>query len=234
MQIGLQIGLQMMKRVVVPELLDNDAGTLREIEDSLADLRMFNRRFGGVSVMSTLLLEVATRKRLTTISFLDVAGASGDVATLSGEFLARHGITLKPVLLDRAASHLNRSQPAVCGDALALPFADNSFDVVGSSLFLHHLEPGQIVAFTNEALRVARHAFLVNDLVRNPVHLAVAEAGRLIYRSRITRHDAPASVRRAYTVREMKDFVAQTKAESFQIGTYYFFRMGGIAWNRHV
>jgi ubiquinone/menaquinone biosynthesis C-methylase UbiE len=219
-----------MKRVVVPELLDDDAGTPREVEGSLADLRMFNRRFGGASVTSRLLLEVATRRRLTTVSFLDVAGASGDVAMLSGEFLARHGITLKSVLLDRATSHLNGGHPAVCGDALALPFADNSFDVVGCSLFLHHLEPQQISAFTNEALRVARHAFLINDLVRHPVHLAVAEAGRAIYRSRLTRHDAPASVRRAYTVKEMKDLLAQTKAQSFEIGRHYFFRMGGIAW----
>ncbi|HJX84654.1 MAG TPA: methyltransferase domain-containing protein, partial [Candidatus Angelobacter sp.] len=167
---------------------------------------------------------------LTVISFLDVAGASGDIAIMSHEFLARHGITLNTVLLDRASSHLNGAHPAVCGDALALPFADNSFDVVGSSLFLHHLEPDQIIAFTNEALRVARHAFLVNDLVRDPVHLAVAEAGRLIYRSRITRHDAPASVRRAYTVKEMKDFMAQTRAGFFEISKLYFFRMGGIAW----
>ena len=219
-----------MKRVVVPELLDGDTGTPREVADSLADLRMFNRRFGGSSVTSKLLLEVATRRRLATISFLDVAGASGDVAATSGEFLARRGIALSAVLLDRAPSHLKGAHPAVCGNALALPFADNSFDVVGSSLFLHHLEPAQIVAFTNEALRVARHAFLVNDLVRNPVHLAVAEAGRVIYKSRITRHDAPASVRQAYTVKEMKDLMAQTRAESFAIGTHYFFRMGGIAW----
>ncbi len=219
-----------MKRVVVPELLDGDTGTPREVAGSLADLRMFNRHFGGGNVTGKLLLEVATRRHLTTISFLDVAGASGDVATLSGEFLARHGIILRPVLLDRASSHLNGGHPAVCGDALALPFADNSFDAVGCSLFLHHLEPQQVIAFTHEALRVSRHAFLINDLVRHPVHLAVAEAGRAIYRSRLTRHDAPASVRRAYTVKEMKDFVAQTRAESFEINTHYFFRMGGIAW----
>jgi flavin-dependent dehydrogenase/ubiquinone/menaquinone biosynthesis C-methylase UbiE len=219
-----------MKRVVIPELLDDDTGTPREVADSLADLRMFNRRFGGGHVTSRLLLEIATRQQMTAISFLDVAGASGDIVTMSARFLAQHGITLNAVLLDRAPSHLNGTHPAVCGDALELPFPDNSFDVVGSSLFLHHLEPGQIVAFTNEALRVARHAFLVNDLVRNPIHLALAEAGRLIYRSRITRHDAPASVRRAYTVKEMREFIAQTRAQSFEIGTYYFFRMGGIAW----
>jgi hypothetical protein len=220
-----------MKRVVIPELLDDDSnGTPSEIAGSLADLRMFNRYFGGASVTGKLLLEVATRRQLTTISFLDVAGASGDVATLSGQFLARHGVTLNPVLLDRAASHLNGSHPAVCGDALALPFADNSFDVVGCSLFLHHLESEQIVAFTNEALRVARHAFVINDLVRNPVHLAFTEAGRIIYRSRITRHDASTSVRRAYTVKEMQYLLAKTEAQSFDIGTYYFFRMGGIAW----
>ena len=38
-----------MRRVVVPELLDSDAGTPREVEGSLADLRMVNRFFGGAA-----------------------------------------------------------------------------------------------------------------------------------------------------------------------------------------
>ena len=61
-----------MKRVVIPELLDTDAGTQREIEGSLADLRMINRNFGGVRTMMRLLRSVARKENLKTISWLDV------------------------------------------------------------------------------------------------------------------------------------------------------------------
>ena len=44
-----------MKRAMVPELLDSDAGTPEEIKASITDLRMFNRRFGGIRTTRSLL-----------------------------------------------------------------------------------------------------------------------------------------------------------------------------------
>ena len=57
-----------MKRLMVPELLDTDSGTPQEVSDSLADLRMFNRRFGGVRAMSALLRQVAGQRQRTAIA----------------------------------------------------------------------------------------------------------------------------------------------------------------------
>jgi ubiquinone/menaquinone biosynthesis C-methylase UbiE len=219
-----------MKRRVVPELLDTDSGTMREVEDSLADLRMLNRRFGGVRAMTALLREVGARCRIREMLWLDVAGGAGDVATLTREALAREGITVHPVVLDRASSHMNGGNLNVCGDALALPFRDDAFDVIGSSLFVHHLEPGEVASFAAEGFRVARHAFVINDLIRHPLHLTLALAGRPIYRSRITRHDAPASVRRAYTAEEIRPILQNSGAAEVSVRTFYLYRMGAIAW----
>ena len=222
-----------MKRVVVAELLDTDAGTPREVEGSLKDLRMFNSWFGGVHTMASLLRRVAQKRGLKEISWVDVAGGEGYVATRTQKSLARSGITSRPVILDRAPTHLSTRQPRVCGDALALPFRDNSFDAVGCSLFLHHLEPAEIVRFAREGLRVARHAFLIHDLQRHPVHLALGYLGMPLYRSRITRHDALASVRRAYTVEEVRKMLAPVAtADDIEINTFYLFRMGVIVWKQ--
>ena len=119
---------------------------------------------------------------------------------------------------------------AVAGDALALPFRDASFDLLSSTLFAHHLSPQELVQFVNEALRVCRVAVLINDLVRHPLHLSLVYAGMPLYRSRLTRHDAPASVRQAYTVEEMQSLLAQTSAARVEIHRHYLFRMGVIAW----
>jgi ubiquinone/menaquinone biosynthesis C-methylase UbiE len=222
-----------MKRVVVAELLDTDAGTPREVATSLADLRMFNSWFGGVHTMSSLLRRVAQKRGLKKLSWVDVAGGEGYVATRTQRSLARSGITSQPVILDRAPSHLSKIHPGVCGDALALPFRDNSFDAVGCSLFLHHLEPEEIVRFAREGLRVARHAFLIHDLQRHPVHLALGYLGMPLYRSRITRHDALASVRRAYTVEEVGKMLAPvTSTENIEIRKFFLFRMGVIVWKQ--
>lgn len=221
-----------MKRVVVPELLDSDQGTREEVEGSLNDLRMFNRRFGGIHTTAEVLRRIAAERGLKKITWLDVAGSTGDVATLAGRSLSNYKINSETVVLDRSASHMNGTHASVCGDAMMLPFADNSFDAVGCSLFAHHLEREEIKAFAREGLRVARHAFFIHDLIRHPLHLALAYAGFPLYRSRITRHDAPASVRRAYTVQEMRDMLQTSGAADLQIETYFLFRMGVIAWKR--
>ncbi len=48
-----------MKRVVIPELLDSDAGTPSEIAASLSDLNRINRWFGGVATTQFLVERVA-------------------------------------------------------------------------------------------------------------------------------------------------------------------------------
>src|SRR3954464_12543300 len=146
-----------MRRTVVPELLDSDAGSAAEVEASLADLRAINRRFGGASTLYGLVREAAARLGQRRFSLLDVAGASGDVPETVQSLLRNDGMDVEVTLLDRAASHLSDRFPAVAGDALRMPFVDDTFDLVSCSLFLHHLEPDEIVAFVAEALRVARH-----------------------------------------------------------------------------
>ena len=116
------------------------------------------------------------------------------------------------------------------GDALALPFCDKSFDLVACSTFVHHLEPEEIVRFANEALRVARVAVLINDLRRHWLHLGLVYAGFPLFHSRLTRHDAPVSVRRSYTPEELLEILSKSSAVRIEISRHYLFRMGAILW----
>ena len=219
-----------MKRTVISELLDDDGGTSPEVQSSLADLGRINRWFGGVRVLTRLVERVAERAGRRELTLLDVAGARGEVPALAIAHLQQKSIRLETTVLDRATSHLAPGKRGVIGDALALPFRDASFDLVSSSLFVHHLEPQQVRQFVDEALRVSRVAVLVNDIRRHPVHLGLVYAGMPLYRSRLTRHDAPVSIRRAYTPEEMRGLLGQTAAASVDIRTFYLYRMGVIAW----
>lgn len=218
-----------MRRTVTPELLDTDSGTPQEIRASLADLRFANRWFGGVSTTCDLLARAAQAAGLRKLRVLDVGAARGDIAVPTVARLARQGIDASFVLLDRSLSHMNGNRNSVVGDALALPFADQSFDVVTSSLFLHHLEPAEIRQFVDEGLRVASIAVTINDLRRHRLHLALICAALPMF-SRLTRHDAPASVRRAYTSCELAQILSETSAKRVEITKHYLFRMGAIAW----
>jgi len=219
-----------MKRIPTEELLDSDSGTPEEISSSLAVLRWINRTFGGRATTLAMVKQVAKITGVNQLSLLEVAAGSGDVPRYTSQQLGARGINLKITLLDRRASHVGNGGRSVAGDALALPFQDGSFDLASSGLFVHHLSPEQVTRFVNESLRVSRTAVLINDLIRHPLHLAMVYAGSPFYRSRLTRHDAPASVRQAYTISEMREMLNATTASRVEISHHYLFRMGVIVW----
>jgi len=222
-----------MRRVVIPELLDTDSGTPAEIASALSDLRNINHWFGGVDTTQSMIAEVARKIGASSLSLLEVAAGSGYVPLSASALLRDSGPKLNVTLLDRAVSHLNTNgNPAVAGDALALPFANESFDVVSCCLFAHHLEPRDVIQFVNEGLRVCRIAVIINDVVRDPIHLALVYLSLPLYRSRFTHHDAPASVRRAYTIAEMHQMLGQSAAAKVNVEPHRLFRMGAIVWKK--
>lgn len=225
-----------MKRVIIRELLDTDSGTTSEVAASLDDLQWFNRWFGGTKTTETLVTEIARQAGARSLSLLEVAAGAGYVPEAVRRGMRKRGIEVEPVLLDRALSHLRSGSTngtrAVVADATALPFADGSFDVVSSCLFTHHLASEELVRFVDEGLRVCRKAVLINDLVRHPVHVGLVYAGTPLYRSRLTRHDAPASVRQAYTVAEMRETLARTQAAAVEVRKHFLFRMGVVVWKK--
>ena len=223
-----------MKRIPSRELLDDDAGTPAEVARTLADLRLLNRYFGGVATTAYMVERIAQASQKTDFTLLEVGAGSGDAAESVRNRMEKKGIVLKLTLLDRCASHMavgdGNGVKYVVADALSLPFRDGSFDIVSCGLFVHHLIPEEVTVFANEALRCARMAFIINDLVRHPVALATAYAGRLLYQSRMTCNDAPASVRQAYTTEEMRAMLARSSAGRVEITRHYFYRMGAIFW----
>jgi|SRR5438270_421300 ubiquinone/menaquinone biosynthesis C-methylase UbiE len=220
----------MMKRRPIAELLDTDSGTPEQIAASLSDLQRINRWFGGISTARALVERVAERTRSSRLSLLEIASGAGYVPRTVHERLRKAGIELDVTLLDRSSSHLDHFARSVAGDVLALPFRDESFDLVSSTLFIHHLPPEQVVRSVREALRVCRKAVLINDVTRSRLHLWMVYAGLPLFRSRITWHDAPASVIQAYTSEEMRAMLEDIPGTRVEICGRYLFRMGVTVW----
>lgn len=219
-----------MRRKVTHELLDDDLGEPSEIAASLVDLRHINDWFGGTRTTIRLLRRVARESRARELSLLEVGAGAGHVPLVAREKLRQEGIEVRVTLLDRVPAHLPANGTAsVVGDALRLPFGDGSFDVVSCSLLAHHFNPAMLVAFAAESRRVCRRAVIINDLIRSRSHLLLTYFGLPLFRSRITWHDAPASVRQAYTRHEMRRML-QGLPGTHEISVHYLYRMGVILW----
>jgi SAM-dependent methyltransferase len=210
-----------MRRLAgVPELLDGPLDDPVVLRGNLRDLARINRWFGGTRV-SRRALERLLGRRTVPHTMLDVGTGACDIplalvaaGARSGRPLhvtavdARDEIVAAAVALDPRLASPDGVVLSVC-DARTLPYPDRAFDVVHSSLLLHHLDPPEAIAFLREASRVARLGVVVNDLVRARRNWIGARALLpLMTRNRYTRHDGPLSVRRSYTRVELRALLA--------------------------
>jgi ubiquinone/menaquinone biosynthesis C-methylase UbiE len=223
-----------MLRVNTPEILDSPNCPPAEVAASLRDMGFINRWFGGVATTRRLIERIASLTGRRQFSLLEVAAGYGEVPRAAARQLEHRGIRLEITDLDLLASHLQRGHRSLVADALALPFRDGSFDLINSNLFAHHLEPGEVARFGEEAMRVCRCAVLINDLVRHPLHLGLAYAGCPFMRTHVSRRDGVASVKRAYVPEEMHRMLSNggESAGKVEISRHYLFRMGVILWKR--
>lgn len=219
----------------VREFLDTPGQDPRELRLLLGDIRRVNRRYGGRALVLRHLETFVRFIRRRPISLLDVAAGGADVTAAIAGWAASRRIAMRIVALDRNPDILGvaRSETSrwdevrlVQADALALPFPDGAFDVVTCGLALHHFSLESGAQVLREIDRVAGEAFVVNDIVRSwPLAACAWLETRLFTRSRLARHDGPASVLRAFTVPELRRMVALAGLRQVQVVPHPVFRV---------
>jgi ubiquinone/menaquinone biosynthesis C-methylase UbiE len=218
------------------ELLDSPASITAEIAENLADIRRLNLWFGGTSLAIRCLQPMLVGRQAITL--LDVATGSGDVPLAQLNWAEHAGLQLRvtasdisPEVLSEASGHIRRADVRLCiADARRLPWPDRSFDVVQSCLALHHLGPADARIAIAEMWRVARVGIVITDLYRSrTAYLATWLVTRLAARSRVTRHDGPLSVLRAYTPSELEALAEQAVIPGANVRRHLFFRQSLIA-----
>jgi hypothetical protein len=225
-----------MRRIICSELLDEDRGTRREIRDSLDDLWRINRWLGGVSSSLQMLEDFFARSGVHPVRILDVGAGDSRLAGRLQMELRRRGLQAEFTVLDRRLSHLQNShksagapQPVVA-DALVLPFTDGSFNVVMCNLFFHHFSDGPAQQLLRGMAAIASEVVLINDPERHRLPYLFIRYAPWFARSPITRHDAPASVRQAYTRSELAAVAAATGFTDFDVIRLLPFRLGLTLW----
>lgn len=221
------------------ELLDRPDHDPAELAANLRDIRTVNRLAGGVTTtLRHLPALVQHLPRARPVDILDLATGSGDIPRELATWAAGAARPVRLTVTDLSPPILTEARRtladvpgvtfAVC-DARDVPMPDGVFDVVLCSLSLHHFAPGDAVRVLREMDRLARVGFIVNDIRRCAAgYVAAWAASRMATRNRLTRHDMPLSVWRAYTPDELRALLCEAGIFGAIVTTHPLFRMAAV------
>ena len=198
------------------EYLDEPGVDPALVRRSLADVARANTLFGGtravLAELDRVLGDVPSGRALT---LLDVGTGAGDIPARAARLAGRRGLRLTTVGLDEsetlALATRGLLSATVRGNALALPFAERSVDLVTCSQVLHHFPDPDALRVIAEMNRVARVRVIISDLRRSwlaagGIWLASFPLGF----HPVSRHDGVVSVMRGYTAGELSRLVSRS------------------------
>lgn len=211
------------------EILDDPGEDPALALRSLRDVALANRLFGGrravlAEVRRVLHAQRAVRRAPMALTLLDIGTGLGDIPraaermaqrvaqrmaqrTAGGNDIALTtiGVELVPALARAAGASCTH---ALAADAMALPFADGSIDIVTCSQVLHHFDGPEADRLLQECTRVARSAVIIGDLRRSWVAVAGLWAASFLLRFHpVSRHDGIVSILRGFTRDELQSLV---------------------------
>ena len=206
------------RRNLQSELMDQpdlDPAAHRQALAGLARINFWSR---SAEILWPSIRAAARRRPGRPLGVLDVASGAGDVSIRLQRMAQRRGIAMNilgldvsPVAVEHARGRTETAGMPVAfevHDVLAKPLP-TGFDVVMSSLFLHHLNESEAVKLLQSMARSAGSLVLVNDLRRTRLGYLLAQvACRLLTRSPVVHVDGPRSVAGAFSTAEIAELCA--------------------------
>ena len=187
------------------ERLDTGDYTPQEYAKWQQEMRIIHRVFGELRALKNTLIRDVLAGGESEVSILDVGAGSGELLRLAGKELNGKKAFLAGAELnaDAAKSIRDKGLASLRTDAMKLPFADDAFDYVFCSLFLHHLDDEPAVKMLGEMARVARKKIFVVDLNRSPVAYYFYKIVGGLFLQRFSLEDGALSILRSRSPAEL-------------------------------
>ena len=217
------------------EFIDTGNYTPQEYAEFLREIILVNRFAGDYWALRRSLLADVQKADLKEFSVLDIGAGSGELLRQISWFAERHemtasltGLELNPEAVEamRTATQDFRNISAIAGNALSLPFPDNSFDYAMCSLFTHHLAEDDIVTALKEMDRIARRGVYVIDLHRHPVaYFLYTTVGKIFLKGRLVRSDGALSILRSFKRNELLELAEKAQLKDITVTRRFPFRL---------
>jgi len=184
---------------------------------------------------------LARELRPRPLRVLDLATGGGDVPLRLWQHAHRAGLELELAGCDVSSLAVNHARNEAVRQGADVSFFVHDvwqgepligYDVVMCSLFLHHQDDAGARALLRRMADMAGRLVLVNDLIRDPLHLLLAHLGtRLLTTSYVVHFDGPRSVEAAFTMAEARQLAEESGLRGATVAWRWPFRFL-LAWRR--
>jgi 2-polyprenyl-3-methyl-5-hydroxy-6-metoxy-1,4-benzoquinol methylase len=231
----------LQQRRLQPEIMDDPTLSAAAHEGALRALGRINWFSGSAGIFWPPVRSLAATDPTRVWRLLDIATGGGDVAIRlwhkarrAGVKLEVHAADISPTALDFARARAKQAGANV--QFLRLDVHRNAiptgYDVIISSLFLHHLAWQQARALLQGMRQAAGRMVVVNDLRRcTPGYLLAWLAGRTLTTSPVARVDAPRSVEAAFNLDEIRALAVQAEMDNVELTRHWPCRFR-LTWRR--
>lgn len=219
------------QRSTAIEIMDdlNCAGEV--VDQTLRELEFINRTLGGNPVTVDGVHQLLRSNKSNTLSIIDLGCGGGDMLKLLQQKLPRgttfKGIDANPNIVQYAIKH-NGQYPVirfVAIDILSDEFKRESCDIALATLFFHHFTDDQLVAILAHLYKQVKVGIVINDLHRHPLaYYSIKMLTRLFSKSRMVKFDAPLSVLRGFSRKELMAILQRAQIKDYRIKWKWAFR----------
>jgi len=221
--------------------MDDFSSNGEMLRDTLDKLASINKWLGGNHVtidgLKTLLNGHPKEQPITIV---DLGCGGGDLLRDVARFGMRNGYSFKVIGVDanedtvNYARELSRAYPEIsfihC-NIYSDDFQSIEYDIVLTSLFLHHFKDEELEALLSTVLPKVSIGILVNDLHRHPMAYYLFRLLCLVISNRMVKEDGLTSILKGFKRQELKMISAQIGAK-YEIKWKWAFRYQWIIQNK--
>lgn len=212
------------------ELLDEDDIPFEDIKQNLNELNFINTWLGGHAITIDAFKHLAQGKK--RISVCEIGCGGGDNLVALYNFSRKKniriditGIDIKEECIDFAKKRGALPDATwITSDYKVVTFHTPP-DIIFSSLFCHHFSNEELIFQINWMKRNSKIGFFINDLHRNFLaYYSIKWLTRFFSKSYLVKNDAPLSVARGFSRRELKNLCNNAKADKATVSWKWAFR----------
>ncbi len=219
------------ERLYKKELLDEDNIPFVAIQRNMQELNFINTWLGGHAITIEGFKKLAGKRK--QLSVCEIGCGGGDNLLAIKNWCIQKGIKLEMIGVDIKKECIDFAKGRSASDAsvtfitadYSLVTFDKKPDIIFSSLFCHHFTNEELIFQFKWMKENSKLGFFINDLHRNVLaYFSIKFLTTLFSSSYLVKNDAPLSVQRGFTKKELESMLIAAGLNSFYVSWKWAFR----------